>query len=171
MKAIILTESLVQDEELLYPTYRLAEAGLEVDTAITNKNDKVYGKYGIPVRANKSFSELKVEDYDLLVIPGGWAPEKVRMNADAINFVREYYKTGKIISSICHGPWVLASAGIIKGKRVTGYIGIKDDLNNAGGIYVDNADVVQDGTIITSPHYRNNPIWMLTTLRAANMAS
>jgi len=163
MKAVILAEKDVQDEEYIYPYYRLQEEGFELDVAVTNCTEKVVGKYGIPIKANISFNLLWAENYDLVVIPGGWAPEKMRMNSYVLNFVKKCDEMGKVIAAICHGPQVLISAGIVKGRKVTGYVGIKDDITNAGATYVD-AGVVVDGNLVTSPHYKNNPEFMRETL-------
>jgi len=103
-------------------------------------------------------------DYDLIVVPGGReAPERIRQIKEALTFIKEAHGSGVTIASICHGPWVLISAGIIKGKMATGYVGIKDDLINAGANYLD-VPVAVDENIVTSPHFRDLPAWMKKTL-------
>lgn len=165
-KAVIITAQNFQDEEFTYPYYRLLEEGMTVDVATPDKA-AVCGKYGVPARANKDTKELKVSDYDLVVIPGGFeAPDRLRIRPEVLKFVKGMFDSGKIVAAICHGPWVCISAGIVKGKKVTGYIAISDDLKNAGATYLE-ADVVIDGNLITSPHYKNNGDFMkavITTL-------
>lgn len=163
-KAVIITGPGFQDEEYIYPYYRLQEAGFEVDVAVKDK-ESVKGKYGITAKPNKDVKELKEQDYDLVVLPGGHeAPDRVRQIREVLDFVRAMHNKGKVVSTICHGPWIMISAGIVKGKKITGYIGIKDDLLNAGAEYVD-APVVVDGNIVSSPHYKYNGDWMRETLK------
>lgn len=162
-KALILTGKLVQDHEYIYPYYRLQEAGFSVDVAIRNK-ETVETYFGIKVVPTCDVVDIKVKGYDLLVLPGGAkAMEYLRQDKDVLKTVRDFYKAGKVIASICHGAQLLISAGIIKGKRISGYYSIKDDINNAGAIYVD-APAVVDGKIVTSPHYKYLGDWMKATL-------
>ncbi|OGS45003.1 MAG: peptidase C56 [Elusimicrobia bacterium RIFOXYD2_FULL_34_15] len=163
-RAVIITGQNFQDEEFIYPFYRLQEAGFKVDVAI---KDKVItkGKYGVPAKPTIDTKDLKESDYDLVILPGGHeAPDRVRQIKEVLDFVKAMYDKGKVISTICHGPWILISAGIVKGKKISGYIGIKDDIINAGAEYVD-APVVVDGNIISSPHYKYNGDWMRETLK------
>ncbi len=163
-RAVIITGPNFQDEEFIYPYYRLQEAGFIVDVAVKNK-EMIKGKYGLPVKPNKDTIELKEGDYDLVILPGGHeAPDRVRQIKEVLDFVKAMYEKGKVISTICHGPWILISAGIVKGKKISGYIGIKDDIINAGAEYID-APVVVDGNIISSPHYKYNGDWMRETLK------
>lgn len=163
-RAVIITGPNFQDEEFIYPFYRLQEAGFTVDVAVKGKA-AIKGKYGLPVNPTVDVTELKESDYDLVVLPGGHeAPDRVRQIKEVLDFVKAMYEKKKIISTICHGPWILISAGIVKGKKISGYIGIKDDIINAGAEYVD-APVVVDGNIISSPHYKYNGDWMRETLK------
>lgn len=167
MRAVILVENDVQDEEFIYPKYRLEEAGCEVLVFVPNKDVPVYGKHGIKIVGTNSFSELHRFDryVDVVIIPGGWGcPEKLRMNDLVLNFLRVASRTA-IIGAICHGPWVLISADLVRDKSMTCYRGMKDDLQNAGAIYTDDAVVVH-GNFITSPHYRNNPQFMAAIINA-----
>ena len=124
----------------------------------------VYGKYGIPVTPTIDVKDLKVENYDLVVLPGGQeAPDRVRQIKEVLTFVKGMFDAGKLVAAICHGPWVTISAGIMRGKRATCYVGMMDDLKNAGAIYLDEP-VVVDGNLITSPHYRNNGDFMKAVL-------
>ncbi len=171
MKAIIITGKYVQDQEFIYPYYRLQEAGFEVDVAIPNK-ETVEGFVGIKIVPTKDISELSTGDYDLLVLPGGVkAMEGLRQNKEVIDFIKHfYYHTDKVIASICSGAQLLISAHIVKGKRISGYYSIKDDIENAGATFVD-APVVVDDNIITSPHYKYLGDWMKKVIEYTNSKS
>lgn len=172
-KACILVAQGVQDEEFIYPYYRLKE-DFEVDVIFitTEKYNKAIGKYGIPFNVTMNMNELSGDDidfalcneYDILIIPGGWqAPEIMRMNLLTTYFVRQFINKGKIVGAICHGPQVLISAGVCKGRVLTGFAGIHDDLRNAGG-YVSNDPVVVNKNLITAQHYKDNPEFMKAVL-------
>ena len=143
----ILDESF-KDLELWYPVYRLREEGCQVDLAAKEK--KTYtGKYGVPCTADMTFDEVDPDDYDGLLVPGGWAPDKLRRFPKVLDIVRKMNADGKAIGEICHAGWVLCSAGILKGRRVTSTPGIKDDMENAGATWEDTSLVV-DGNIISA---------------------
>ncbi len=162
-KAVIITGPNFQDEEFIYPFYRLLEAGMHVDVAVKDRV-VVKGKYGVPAKPTIDVADLRVAEYDLVVLPGGHeAPDRVRQIREVLDFVKEMNDQGKVISSICHGPWIMISAKIVKGRRITGYIAIRDDIENAGAEYVE-GPVVVDGNLVTSPHYRYNGDWMKATL-------
>ena len=159
MRAIIVTGKLVQDHEFIYPYYRLQEEEYIVDIATKDK-ETVLGYFGTTIIPTKSISELKVEDYDLLVLPGGVkAMEHIRQNMEVINFVSDFHYAGKVIACICSATQLLISAKVVNGKRISGYYAMKDDITNAGAIYVDEPAVV-DSKIITSPHYKHLGAWM-----------
>lgn len=166
-KAAILIDKDAQDEEYIYPYYRLQEAGFDLHVVSTSERD-IKCKYGIPVKVThliQEYESVKLFNmFDLLVIPGGWSPEQVRMNERARNLIIHMHSQNKILSAICHGPQVFLSAGISRDKKMTCYMGMKDDMIHAGAVYVDEPVVVH-GNIITSPHYKNNPEWMRETLR------
>lgn len=163
MKSVIIVDKGVQDEEYIYPYYRLQEVG-ELEVAVKHIGPEYKGKYGIPIKPTIATCNLNADDFDLVIIPGGWeSPEKVRQDKFVLDFLVKMNEQNKIIGAICHGPWVLASANICKGRNMTCYQGMKDDLVNAGAIYVD-APVVKDGNIVTAPHYRNNPEFMKAVL-------
>ncbi len=169
-RAVIVTAQNFQDEEFTYPYYRLLEEGYSVDVA-TPDLIEVFGKYGVPARANKNTMDLKESDYDLVIIPGGFeAPDRVRIRKEVLKFVKDMHDAGKVVAAICHGPWVCISAGIMKGKKATGFMAIADDLRNAGADYQE-ADVVIDGNLITSPHYKNNGDFMKATIKLTNKSS
>lgn len=148
-KVAILIESMFDERELLYPYYRLLEEGYEVHLIGTEK-DKIYtGKSNLTEKSTHSSKEVKAEDYDGVVIPGGYSPDHMRRSEDTINFVKKMNKLGKPIAAICHGPWMMASCCDLKGKKLTAFFSIKDDLINSGADYVDE-EVVVDGNLITS---------------------
>lgn len=163
IRSVIITGPGFQDEEVIYPYYRLLEAGFSVDVAAKD-GVTVYGKYGVPARVTMVTADLSANNFDLVVLPGGFeAPDRVRLDQHVLSFVREMDAGKKVIAAICHGPWILVSAKILKGRRVTGYLSIADDLQNAGAEYVE-ASVVEDGNLITSPHYKDNGLFMKTVV-------
>ncbi|MBO8179470.1 MAG: type 1 glutamine amidotransferase [Archaeoglobus sp.] len=148
MKVLILVENDFEDLELFYPLYRLREEGYGVDVASSSLDVRV-GKKGYQIKPDLSYEDVRVEEYAALVIPGGKAPERIRINEKAVEIVRRFLDLGEPVAAICHGPQLLISAGAVKGRRMTSWIGIRDDLIAAGAEYVD-AEVVVDGNIITS---------------------
>lgn len=147
-KVVIFVEDLVEEIELLYPKYRLIEEGAEVK--IAGPEVKIFkGKNGYPIKSDIKFDEVKVDDFDALIIPGGYAPDRIRRNNVAIELTRKFFESGKIVAFICHAGWVPISAGILRNKKVTGFFSIRDDLVNAGAEYVD-SEVVIDGNLISS---------------------
>ncbi|MBK9284217.1 MAG: type 1 glutamine amidotransferase [Sphingobacteriaceae bacterium] len=166
-KAVIVVGPAVEDTEFAYPFYRLQEEGFVVDTA-SNGGIDIIAKHGLPIKVNNDIKKIKASDYDLLVVPGGLeSPDRLRQIPEMLSFIQEMNKAGKVISSVCHGPWVLISAGIVKGKNMTCYAGCKDDLINAGANYKD-VSVVSDGNIVTAPHFRDNAAWMKETVKVYN---
>lgn len=149
IRVAILIEDFYQDLEVWYPLLRLKEEGFEVVTLEPNGRKDYLGKNGYPIEVDKKIDSVRAEDFDGVVIPGGWAPDKLRLSRKVLDFVKALHDSGKVVASICHGGWVLASAGICKGKTLTSYIAIKDDLVHAGAKFVDK-EVVRDGNLITS---------------------
>ncbi|RLI86628.1 MAG: peptidase [Archaeoglobales archaeon] len=147
-KVLFLIEDGFEDLELFYPMYRLMEEGFEVVIASSSPNEKV-GKYGYRIKPHKTFDDVKPEEYSALVIPGGKSPERVRINEKAVSITKHFVNENKVIAAICHGPQLLISAGAVKDKKLTCWIGIRDDVMAAGGIYEDRV-VVVDGNLITS---------------------
>jgi protease I len=157
-----------EDRELFYPLYRFQEAGATVKVAgIGEKNYQ--GKFGVPVQVDGQTQDFVNQKWDIVVVPGGWAPDKIRMNQPALEIVRKTLQAGNIVAAICHGGWVLASAGVVKGKTVTSYPAIKDDLINAGAKWVDR-EVVEDGGIITSRTPDDLPAFCKEIIRVASTA-
>ena len=169
-KALILTGNLVQDHEFIYPYYRVQEDGYEVDVAVRDKK-QVNGIIGAKIIPTKDIPELKVEDYDLLILPGGAkAMEYMRQDVEILKFISDFNSSGKTIASICHAAQLLISSKIVKGRKISGYYSIKDDINNAGAVYTDEPAVV-DGNIVTTAHYKDLGIWMKTALDLASKVS
>lgn len=156
-----------EDVELLYPFLRLSEEGAEVVVVPVEvglhprpsvRGKPVTGRYGTPIPlevfgegiryAIKRLNEINLEDLDALIFPGGFSPDALRIMPKVLELVKKAHEQGKIIAAICHGPQVLISAGLVKGKRVTSYIAVRDDLVNAGAIFLDEP-AVRDGNIIT----------------------
>jgi len=148
-KIVILIENNYQDLEFWVPYYRLKEEGADVVVVGSGSSRTYTSKYGYPVEVDKEAKAIDMSKYNGVVIPGGYAPDLMRRYPEMVRIVKEAGQKGKIIAAICHAGWMLASAGIVKGKKVTGFFAIKDDLVNAGANYVD-AEVVRDGNLITS---------------------
>ena len=165
IRVAILIEDFYQDLEVWYPLLRLREEGFEVVTVEPNGRKDYRGKNGYPIEVDKKIDQVNAEDFDGVVIPGGWAPDKLRLSKKVLDFVRQLHGRGKVVASICHGGWVLASAGICKGKTLTSYIAIKDDLVHAGAKFVDQ-EVVRDGNLITSRKPDDLPAFMREMIRA-----
>ena len=145
----VLVDNSYQEMEVWYPFYRLQEAGAEVVAAAGKAAQTYASKLGYPIVATMSYEELKVAEFDGVVIPGGYAPDIIRRYPRACQFVREMDGAGKLVASICHGGWVLCSAGILRGRKATCFFAIKDDVVNAGALYED-AEVVVDRNLVTS---------------------
>ena len=148
-KVAILLEEQYQILEVWYPILRLREDGIEVVTVGSGSKEVYPSKEGYPVKADRTINDVKAKDFDAVIIPGGWAPDFMRRYPAMVNFVKEMNRDGKVVASICHGGWMLVSADIIRGKKLTSFFAIKDDLIAAGAQYMD-AEVVVDGNLITS---------------------
>ena len=145
----VLAADLYQELEIWYPLLRFREDGAET-VAVGAEAGKTYAsKKGYPVVADRSIADVHARDFDAVVVPGGWAPDTLRQDERMLNFVREMDKAGKIVAAICHAGWVLCSADILRGRKVTCFKAIKDDMIHAGADYVDE-EVVVDGNLITS---------------------
>lgn len=145
----ILAEDQYEDLELWYPLLRMKEAGANVVVIGMPDLRTFESKHGYPVNAGAVASEVSAHDFDAVIIPGGYAPDRMRRHQAMIDLVRGIYEQGKIVAMICHAGWLAISAGIVDGKRVTSVSSIQDDLVNAGAEWVDE-EVVQDGNLISS---------------------
>ena len=175
MKSLIITWSSFQDQEVVYPYYRLREETKnESDVKImADVLGKFHGIMGVNMESHYLVSDLNVKkirldflkNYDLLVIPGGVkALEKLRQEKQVLDFIFDWNNEGKVIASTCHGAQLLISAKIVKGRSISGYYSMKDDIINAGATFKDSPFVV-DRNIITSPHYKYVHFWMKETIR------
>ena len=164
-KVILLAENNYEDLELWVPYYRLKEEGAEITIVGTGSSRTYTSKHGYPVEVNKEAKEIDVSKYDGIVIPGGYAPDLMRRSPEMVSIVREAHQKGKVVAAICHAGWMLASAGILNGKKVTGFFSIKDDLMNAGANYVDE-EVVADGKLITSRRPGDLPAFCREIIKA-----
>lgn len=149
LKIIALASPDFEDLELWYPVYRLREAGAQVDIVGEKKGDVFNGKYGVPVKTDYSFKDLDYKQYDGLLVPGGWSPDKLRRYDEVLEMVRYFDEVKKPIGQICHAGWVLISAGILEGVNVTSTPGIKDDMRNGGAIWHD-ISAIRDGHIVSA---------------------
>ncbi|HYA14419.1 MAG TPA: type 1 glutamine amidotransferase domain-containing protein [Syntrophales bacterium] len=148
-RIVLLVEDRYQVLELWYPLIRLREAGAVV-TVAGPEGGKVYkSAEGYEITADVSVGSIRIKEYDAIIVPGGYAPDLMRRNPAMVGLVKEAYNQGKVVAAICHAGWILASAGIVRGKRVTSFYSIKDDMINAGANWLDEP-IVCDGRIITS---------------------
>jgi protease I len=141
-------DDIYEDLELWYPKLRLEEAGYRTVVAAMTPGTFA-GKHGYPVVADRLIPDLRAEEFSGLLLPGGFMPDKLRRVPQVLQLTRDFFSQGKLVAFICHGGWIPISAKILMGKRATGSLGIKDDLENAGAIWVDEP-VVVDGNLISS---------------------
>ena len=163
-KALVLIDDLFQDAEALYPYYRLQEAGFDVDLVGAEAAKEYKGKYGNPLKSDIAASDVNIKDYDAIIIPGGYAPDRMRRKPEMVNIVKAATEKGKVVAVICHGPWMLIEANVVRDKKVTCYFAIKTDVINAGGKYEDK-EVVVDGKLVTSRKPSDLPAFMRETLK------
>ena len=163
----ILVDQLYQELEVWYPYYRFKEAGAEVVTVGARAGETYPSKCGYPVIAERSYEEVAADDFDGVIVPGGYAPDHIRRYAKAIRLVRDIGAQGKLVAAICHGPRVLCSAGILQGRRATCFFAIKDDVIHAGAEYED-AEVVIDGNLVTSRKPDDLPAFCRAAIRVAS---
>ena len=158
-RVAVLVEQKYEELEVWYPVYRLREAGCEV-VLVGPEAGKVYpSKLGYPAKSDAAAKDVTAGEFAAVVIPGGFAPDYIRRSEPMLKLVRDAFAAGKPVAAICHGPWVLCSTAALKGKRVTCFPSIKDDVTNAGGRYED-AEVVHDGHLITSRQPDDLPAFM-----------
>ena len=168
-RAAVLVEQQYQEMEVWYPVYRLREAGCKVTLVGPEAGQTYPSKLGYPAKSDKAAKDVTADDFDVLVIPGGFAPDFLRRCEAMIRLVSDMAEQGKVVAAICHGPWVLCSTQALKGKKATCFFAIKDDVINAGGKYVD-AEVVRDGNLITSRKPDDLPAFMQAIIQAVKEA-
>lgn len=168
-KIAVLVERDYQDLEVWYPALRLREEG--ADVLFLGTDAKEYkGKFGYPLTVHSMVETVKAESFDAVIVPGGWAPDFLRRYTSVLDFVKNMVSLGRPVAAICHAGWVLASAGVLKGKTVTSFSAIKDDVVNAGARWVDR-DVVVDPPLITSRKPDDLPVFtsaLIAELKKAN---
>ncbi len=163
MKALIISADNFEDTELLVPYYRLMEEGVDVDIASISRG-KIKGKHGYEVEVDKTLKEVEPGEYDVLILPGGRAPETIRKENKALEIARHFFEKNKPVSAICHGPQTLISAGLLNGRRTTCYKSVAQELKNAGAIYEDK-EVVVDGNLVTSRQPSDLPQFIKETMK------
>lgn len=167
-KIAIFLENIFEDVEFWYPYYRMKEAEAEVTVIAPSKNE-YEGKNGTTAKSDLSIDEAKPDDYDGLIIPGGYSPDQMRRVPAMVEFVSKMNINNKTIAAICHAGWMLASAGILNGRKVTSFYSIKDDLVHAGAVWSDN-EVVIDENIVTSRNPNDLPVFCKTIIESLNKA-
>ena len=158
-KAIVLVENLYQELEVWYPLLRLREEGAETFTVGTGSAGMYTSKVGYPVDVDLKAEDVNIEQYDAVIVPGGYAPDMMRRHAAMVDLVKNMHQKNKLVAAICHAGWMLASADILQGRTVTSFYAIKDDLVHAGANWVDQ-EVVVDGNLVTSRTPDDLPAFM-----------
>jgi protease I len=158
MKALIISADNFEDSELLVPYYRLKEAGIEVAVASVSRG-AIKGKHGYEVAVEKTLDEVNPDDYAILILPGGAAPALVRKEPKALEIARSFFARRKPVAAICHGPQILISAGLLRGRRATCYRSVTDELKEAGALYEDR-EVLVDAKLVTSRQPDDLPAFM-----------
>jgi protease I len=155
-----------EDLEVWYPKLRLEEAGYIVKVAGLGERE-YRGKHGYPCPVDGSVADFRGQDLAGIVAPGGWAPDKLRRDPEVLRRVREVHEAGRMVATICHGPWILISAGIVRGRRMTSSLGVRDDLVNAGARWLDEPAVV-DGNIVSARGPKDLPAFGVAMLEVAS---
>jgi len=168
MKVLMISADQFEDTELLFPLYRLQEAGISVDIA-SIRAGVITGKHGYEATANKSLDAVNADDYDLLILPGGKAPAVVRKEHKALEIAKTFFRANKPVAAICHGPQTLVSAGLLAGRRATCYKTVAPELKEAGALYED-SEVVVDGNLVTSRQPSDLPAFMRETMKLLKKA-
>jgi len=158
-KIAILAEEAYEDMELWYPYYRLKEAGIDIVIVGTGSAIQYPSKHGILAKVDVEASQISADEIDGVIVPGGFAPDRMRRYPAVLNLVKTAFDQGKLVAAICHAGWVLVSAKVLKGRKATCVAAIKDDVMNAGATYVDEP-VVIDGNLITSRTPADLPVWL-----------
>jgi len=158
-RVAVLVEDVYEDLELWYPVYRLREEGADVVLVGPEAGKTYASKHGYPAKADRAAEDVTADEFDAVVIPGGYAPDRMRRDRAMVKLVADAVKAGKTVAAICHGGWMLCSAHVLRGRRVTGFFAIADDLMNAGAEWIDQ-EVVCDGNLITSRTPDDLPVFL-----------
>ncbi len=163
-KVAVVIADLFEDAEYVKPAEAMKKAGYELVHIGLKRGETVKGKKNqTPVKIDKIAKEVKVEDFDALLIPGGYSPDKLRVDADVVRFVKEFVESGKLVCTICHAPQLLINAQVLQGRRIAGWKSLIQDIKNAGAEYVDQ-EVVEDGNLISSRSPEDLPAFIQTCL-------
>ncbi len=169
-RVAILVEQDFEDSELVEPMKAMKEAGADVTVVGSGSQRSYWGKRrDANVKADVSADQVGAGDFDAVIIPGGYAPDKMRLHQPMIDLVKEAYDMGKVVAAVCHGPQLLISAGIVRGRRVTSWPSVEIDLRNAGAEWIDEP-VVRDGNLITSRKPADLPAFSKAVIEALNSA-
>ncbi|NLI74401.1 MAG: type 1 glutamine amidotransferase [Euryarchaeota archaeon] len=164
MKIAVFTEDLFEDVEFWYPYYRLKEAGHQPMIIGSGKKEKHTGKHQTTIKVDLAVKDAVADTFDGVIIPGGYAPDKMRLHPEFSQLVKNINQEEKMVASLCHGPWIMASANIIDGKKITCWPSLKDDMINAGAKYIDQ-EVVVDRNLITSRCPDDLPAFMREVIK------
>lgn len=163
MKGLLISADSFEDSELLVPYYRLKEAGVDVAVAAPSRGG-IVGKHGYNVAVDTTLDEVNADDYGVLILPGGAAPALLRKEPKALEIARNFSARNKPVAAICHGPQILVSAGLLRGRRATCYMSVADELRQAGALYEDR-EVVVDANLVTSRQPADLPAFMRETMK------
>ncbi len=162
---MVIITNMFEDSEYSKPVNAFKKAGHKIIRVGLKEGEVVKGKKkGIPVKIDKAVTDVSVEDFDALLIPGGYSPDKLRANEDAVKFTKEFAESGKPIFSICHGPQLLITADVLKGRKITGWKSIIQDIKNAGAEFIDK-EVVVDKNLVSSRHPGDIPAFIRESLK------
>jgi len=163
-KILVLTDNGFEDRELMYPYYRFQEAGYQVVVVGPKAKETYNGEHGLTITSDLSPADVNIDDYVAVIVPGGRAPDRMRLNKGLVKIVKDAARKGKVIAAVCHGAQLLIEADVVKGKRMTCYMSVATDLKNAGAIYLDRSAVV-DGKFVTSRFPADLPDFCRETLK------
>lgn len=169
-RVAVLVEQLYEDQELWYPAIRLREEGAEVLLVGPKAGESYPSKHGYPAKADRAANDVSADEFDAVVIPGGYAPDHMRRHRAMVQLVADAVRADKPVAAICHAGWMLCSAGVLDARRVTSFFSIKDDMENAGADWVDE-EVVRDGNLITSRNPGDLPAFLRTIIEALSEAA
>ncbi len=158
MKALIISADNFEDLELFVPYYRLKEEGIEVEIS-SMKKGKITGKHGYEIDADKTFEKVDPGEYNILILPGGKAPETIRKDMTGVGIAKYFFMENRPVSAICHGPQILITAGLLKGRHATCYRSVVPEMKETGALYEDR-EVVLDGNLVTSRQPSDLPAFM-----------
>lgn len=167
MKAAVLIDQMFEDPELIYPYYRLQEAGYDTDLVGDEEGETYEGKQGVTKESDKALSDTDISNYDVLLIPGGYLPDKMRKKDEAVELVQNAFDEGLTVGAVCHAGQLLVEADVLDGREATGYQSIRTSLENAGA-EVKDQEVVVDGNLITSRKPDDLPAFMEQVVNQAS---